>query len=260
MLANIVPKVGGAAFQEKGRTVPEKPLPDGILIDLDDTIISYSAFGEPCWESACSLKHPHLAEILPGHLYKTVRETRNWFWSDPERHRINRQNMRLSQRRVVNHALERLGIDDWELATTIADRFIEERKQTILPFPGAIETLAALQDLRIPMVLITNGASVPQREKISKFALQQYFTAIFIEGECGYGKPDKRIYLDGLDALNTQAENTWMVGDNLDWEIRVPKELGIYSIWCDALDEGLPEGSDVIPDRIITSLIQLLPT
>ena len=236
----------------------ENSPPGGILIDLDDTIISYSAFAEPCWEKACSISDDRLKHVAPGKLYETVSDTRNWFWSDPERHRINRQNMRLSQQRVVNHALQKLGVDDWDLATCIADRFIDERKNTILPFPGAIETLNAFQNLQVPMVLVTNGASVPQREKISRFGLQKYFSAIFIEGECGYGKPDKRIYLDGLKVLGTEPDQTWMVGDNLDWEVRVPQELGIFSIWNDALGKGLPEDTDIIPDRIIKSLSQLL--
>jgi putative hydrolase of the HAD superfamily len=239
--------------------LPNNALPDGILLDLDDTIISYSVYSEPCWEKACELSADLLDGVAAGHLYDTVRTTRIWFWSDPERHRINRQNMRLSQQRVVSLALQKLGVNDWDLATHIADRFIEERQKTIGPFPGAIETLTELRNLQIPMVLVTNGASGPQREKINKFGLEGYFAAIFIEGECGYGKPDERIYHDALDALKSPPDRTWMVGDNLEWEIRVPQKLGIFSIWHDAQSEGLPEDSDIVPDRIITSLPELLP-
>ena len=50
-----------------------------------------------------------------------------------------------------------------------------------------------------------------------------------------------------------------MIGDNLDWEIAAPQELGIYSVWVDAARKGLPGNTQVRPDRIITNLAELLP-
>jgi putative hydrolase of the HAD superfamily len=48
-----------------------------------------------------------------------------------------------------------------------------------------------------------------------------------------------------------------MIGDNLDWEVRAPKALGIYTIWHDVIGDGLPANSDVKPDRIIRGLAEL---
>jgi putative hydrolase of the HAD superfamily len=56
------------------------------------------------------------------------------------------------------------------------------------------------------------------------------------------------------------APETWMIGDNLEWEIEVPQRLGIYAIWMDAHGDGLPADTTVKPDRIIRSLTELLPT
>ncbi len=52
---------------------------------------------------------------------------------------------------------------------------------------------------------------------------------------------------------------TWMIGDNLEWEVEAPQRLGIYAIWMDVHGDGLPEGSTVKPDRIIRSLTELVP-
>ena len=35
--------------------------------------------------------------------------------------------------------------------------------------------------------------------------------------------------------------------------------LGIWSIWVDNQGDGLPRGSRVVPDRIIISLVELIP-
>ena len=61
------------------------------------------------------------------------------------------------------------------------------------------------------------------------------------------------------EALGVTAADTWMIGDNLEWEVVTPQRLGIYAIWLDAHGDGLPAGSTVKPDRIIRSLTELVP-
>ncbi len=235
-------------------------LPVAILIDLDDTIVSYSTYAEPCWKRVCDRAAGRIDGANADELYRTLTEARTWFWGDPERHRANRQNMLLATQRVVHHGLRRLDIENWELAGTIALSYDRERRKTIKPFPGALETLRMLRDDSVRMALVTNGGAEPQREKIRRFNLEPFFDAILIEGECGYGKPDIRIYSDALRLLNATPEDAWMIGDNLEWEVAVPQKLGIYCVWNDARGKDLPEDSKIRPDRIIRSLPELLET
>ena len=162
-------------------------LPVAMLIDLDDTIISYSTYAEPCWKRVCHQAAGRIDRANAEELYRTLTEIRTWFWADPERHRANRQNMPLAYQRMVHHGLRRLGINDWELAGTIAQSYHRERKKTIKPFPGALETLRLLRANSVRTALVTNGGAEPQREKIRRFNLAPFFDAILIEGECGYG-------------------------------------------------------------------------
>lgn len=68
-----------------------------------------------------------------------------------------------------------------------------------------------------------------------------------------------------MHSLGVQAPETWIVGDNLEWEVVAPQRLGIYAIWCDPDGKGLPAQSAVKPDRImkpdriIKTLSELLP-
>jgi len=62
-----------------------------------------------------------------------------------------------------------------------------------------------------------------------------------------------------MEVLGVGPHETWMVGDNLEWEIAAPQRLGIYAIWYDGYDAGLPPGCSIRPDRIIRSLPELLP-
>ena len=235
-------------------------LPVAMLMDLDDTIVSYSTYAGPCWKRVCCNVADRIEGVGGEELYRTLAESRTWFWADPDRHRANRQNMPLAIQRVVHHGLCRLGVENWELAGTIAESYERERGKTIKPFPGAIETLRKLRKCGVRMALVTNGGAGPQREKIRRFNLAPFFDAIFIEGECGYGKPDTRIYMDALRGLDATPGDAWMVGDNLEWEVVAPQRLGIYCVWNDAKGAGLPENSGIRPDRIIRSLKELLPS
>jgi putative hydrolase of the HAD superfamily len=53
------------------------------------------------------------------------------------------------------------------------------------------------------------------------------------------------------------AEDAWMVGDNLEWEVEIPQRLGIYAVWVDVIGAGLPPDSPIRPDRIIRTLAEL---
>jgi putative hydrolase of the HAD superfamily len=145
------------------------------------------------------------------------------------------------------------------LRDAIADRYNEVHEAELRMFPGAHETLDRLKELGVKLALVTNGAAEPQRRKVVRFALEHRFDHIQIEGEHGFGKPEEQAYIHALSSLGAEAHETWMVGDNLEWEVVAPQRLGIYAIWYDGYCAGLPPDSPIRPDRIINSLPELLP-
>jgi hypothetical protein len=48
--------------------------------------------------------------------------------------------------------------------------------------------------------------------------------------EHGFGKPEERAYNHAMEVLGVGPDETWMVGDNLEWEIVAPQRLGICAI------------------------------
>jgi putative hydrolase of the HAD superfamily len=141
----------------------------------------------------------------------------------------------------------------------LADRFNAYREEQMFVFPGAHDAIDAFKERGIKLALITNGAADTQRAKIERFALAHRFDHIQIEGEHGFGKPEEKAYLHAMETLGVTAPDTWMIGDNLEWEVEAPQRLGIYAIWIDVHGQGLPAESTIKPDRIIRSLAELLP-
>jgi putative hydrolase of the HAD superfamily len=236
-------------------------LPRAMLIDMDDTILS--AYGRPeiAWNIVATEFATELAPHSPQVAAAAILASARSFWSaaGPE------WRMKLVQARqaVVKGGLATLATNGAalpaELALRIADRFTAYRDEQMFVFPGAHEAIDEFKARGVKLALVTNGEAGQQRAKIERFALAHRFDHIQIEGEHGFGKPEERAYLHAMQTLGVGAEDTWMIGDNLEWEIEAPQRLGIYSIWIDVHGDGLPPDSNVRPDRIIRSLTELVP-
>jgi putative hydrolase of the HAD superfamily len=233
-------------------------LPKAILVDLDDTIIDDTGSVERCWQAAWEDAAPSLPGLDLVTLLAASKRAANWYWSDPERHRLGRQDLRRSTTEVVQTALLSLGRDRPDLARAVAYAYRDLRDAAIECFPGAIETLVELVRRGYSLALLTNGAGLPQRAKIERFVLAPYFASIHIEGEMGFGKPDERAYQHALEALGVEPHEAWMVGDNFEWEVVVPQRLGLGTVWIDRQAKGIPIGTSVTPDHVIQSLDQIL--
>jgi putative hydrolase of the HAD superfamily len=238
------------------------PLPRALLIDMDDTILS--AYGRPeiAWNTIAAEFAAELEPLPPQQVAAAVLTFARNFWANAEA--AWRLKLGEARRLTVKGGFAALAAaghralpDD--LAIRLADRFTAYREEEIFVFPGAHEAIDKLKALGVKLALVTNGAADMQRAKVERFELTGRFDHIQIEGEHGFGKPEERAYLHAMDALGVTAVDTWMVGDNLEWEVVTPQRLGIYAIWMDVHGEGLPEGSTIKPDRIIRSLTELLP-
>jgi putative hydrolase of the HAD superfamily len=237
-------------------------LPRAMLIDMDDTILS--AYGRPdiAWNNVTAEFAGEFAPLMPQRVAAAIVDSGRKFWATAEA----QWRLKLAEARheVVRGGFAALAATgqtalSMDLAIRLADRFTAYREEQMFVFPGAHDAIDALKAHGVKLALVTNGAAETQRAKVERFALTHRFDHIQIEGEHGFGKPDERAYRHAMQALGVTAPETWMIGDNLEWEIEAPQRLGIYAIWMDAHGEGLPANTTVKPDRIIRSLSELLP-
>jgi putative hydrolase of the HAD superfamily len=238
--------------------IVDEAYPQAILLDLDDTIIDFGSTTESAWQRVCAAAARQVAGLDAAALFATIDRVRTWYWSDPERHRQGRADLRAASRRIVQQALAELGHDLPALAQAIANSYRDLRDEGMSVFAGAVETLQRLRAHGVQLGLVTNGSSTDQRAKLERFDLARHFDHILIEGEFGCGKPDARVYRAALDALRARPADSWFVGDNLEWDVAAPQRLGLRTIWVDAARAGLPANAPVRPHRIIHSLPELL--
>jgi putative hydrolase of the HAD superfamily len=226
-----------------------------LLLDLDDTLLDYSGGVDQSWRDACATCGlPAAVDV--EQLVKTLFETRQWFWSDPGRHREERVNMPRAWQRIAGHALGTLGVAGDGLDAALAREYAASRRAAMRLFPDARATLERLRDRGIPLALVTNGDASQQRDKIERFDLAGFFEVMVIEGEFGAGKPDEAVYRHALAHLGVEPPHASMVGDHLEFDVAGPQRLGLSGIWLDRAGAGLAD-SPVRPHRIIRSLHDL---
>jgi putative hydrolase of the HAD superfamily len=229
--------------------------PQGLLVDLDDTIVADGTLTREAWDDA--LRGVESEGLSVPALRAAIDAESRWYWSDPDRHRVGRLDLTAARATIAGAALNRLGHHRPELAAVIAMRYEELKKARVHLLPGSLEALTAFRTAGIKLALVTNGAAAPQRAKIQRFGLDPYFDAILVEGERPAGKPDPTVYADALHLLSLKATDAWMVGDNLEWDVNAPQQCGIRGVWVDVWGTGLREGSSVTPFRIVRSLSEL---
>lgn len=232
--------------------------PRALLLDLDDTILDDSGSVNNSWRDACVGHADRLAPLDAVTVLEAIRTTSKWFWDDPDRHREGRLQLEAARREVVRLALADLGIEDTELAACIGDAYSHRRDVGMAPLPEAIDTVRWLRDSGRRLALLTNGAAVAQRKKISRFELGDLFDAILVEGELGFGKPDERVYRRALNALGVEPPDAWMVGDHLEFDVGAPQRLGLRGVWVDRAGAGLPANADISPHRVVRDLSEML--
>jgi putative hydrolase of the HAD superfamily len=236
-------------------------LPHAILFDLDDTLIRAYAQPEEAWRRLLHYFSAHL-EAHDAPAVEAVRvaimEESRAFWSDQAAAAKWRLNIPEARRLAVRAGLQRVGRNDNALADRIADAFTEMRRNEYRLYPDAHATVDALRAAGVKLALVTNGASDMQRAKIERFDLAHRFHHIQIEGEFGQGKPEPAVYRHALERLGCAACDAWMVGDNYEWEVVAPQKLGMFGIWYDPYDAGIPHNAAAQPARVIKRLSELV--
>jgi putative hydrolase of the HAD superfamily len=236
-------------------------LPRAMLIDMDDTILS--AYGRPeiAWNQIAAEFADEYGPLSPQQVASAVLTSARKFWSAAGAEW--RLKLDEARRIVVADGFAALAAGGHalppDLAPRLANRFTTYREEAMFVFPGAHDAIDALKARGVKLALVTNGAAETQRAKVERFELTHRFDHIQIEGEHGFGKPEERAYLHAMQELGVTAQDTWMIGDNLEWEVVAPQRLGIFAIWIDVHGDGLPAESAVKPDRIIRSLTELVP-
>ena len=127
-----------------------------------------------------------------------------------------------------------------------AERFNHEYQyrlgDTVVFFPGAMETIAALRG-RVRQYGVTNGTRVAQERKLKLSGLGEALDRVFISEDVGFEKPDVRYFERVFAALGDPPRREVMiVGDSLTSDMLGGANAGIITCWFNPRGKARPAG------------------
>jgi len=159
------------------------------------------------------------------------------------------------RRRRFQLALAEFGIElTAEKASAMQAAYMDCQYQIEL-FPGARELIEQLSEAGHLVGLITNGAGEHQQKKIDALELDSLIPPHrqFISGNCGWDKPDKRLFEHVNAKTGTVAEQCVYIGDSWRNDVIGASNAGWTSVWFNhraAKPEPEPKSeSDHQPDH-----------
>lgn len=117
-----------------------------------------------------------------------------------------------------------------ELIHSIAVAYIKHLSNQTHLFAGATELLEFLKrDYKLH--IITNGFDEVQYKKLDRSGLSPYFSTVTTSEDVNLKKPNPKVFMHALEKANTLANNSVMIGDNLEADIEGASKVGMHAIY-----------------------------
>jgi putative hydrolase of the HAD superfamily len=161
------------------------------------------------------------------------------FWRRFRESEINKEQLRYQRLKSAFDACD-YEVNDNEI-DLIADLYIAYLPNNNHLFDGCMELLDALKP-KYKLHLITNGFEEVQHLKVKQAGLLSYFDLILTGEAAGVKKPHPDIFHQALARTGARVDNSIMIGDSLDADIKGAQSIGMPAIWFYRTDELIPEG------------------
>lgn len=131
---------------------------------------------------------------------------------------------------VWTTVLAQHSVSDQELWGRLDARFRHEMTTRVAAFAEVERVLVKLSS-RYRLAIITNGMPAAQAEKVRRLGFEQYFETLVASAEIGIGKPAGEIFRHALAGMSVPADESVMVGDSLDGDVKGARQVGMRACW-----------------------------
>jgi putative hydrolase of the HAD superfamily len=145
-------------------------------------------------------------------------------------------------------------IGDEKLAREMGMVFLDRLPTRKILFPHALEILTYLRNKNYSLYLITNGFEKTQHAKLKNAGINHFFTHVITSEGSNSLKPQKAIFDYALQKAGAKADESIMLGDDIDVDIAGARGAGLDQVYVNHLNKLLPE---VKPTYTIAHLKEL---
>ena len=222
---------------------------DLLLFDADDTLLDFKKSEDASFKIILE-KNDISGDIKAFHeSYKIIN---NLLWSQHAEGLVSKDFLKVERFRKFLE-VNNLQADPNQLC----DDYLETLPAQVFLIDGAIELLQILHG-KIPLVIVTNGIGAVQHKRLSNSGLKPFIDLMVISEECGFSKPDRRIfdYTFDLLARSSKSSRTLMIGDKLETDILGANNIAIDSCWFNP--EQVLNTTAIAPTFEIQNILDLI--
>ncbi len=145
-------------------------------------------------------------------------------------YRLNKLSKEVLRVKRFADTLLEYNIADKLLAEKIADDYLDQSPRQTNLFEYTHEILTYLKP-HYHLHIITNGFQEVQLVKVKACNIDQYFQHIITSEKASYKKPDIRIFNYALAFCTARPEDSLMIGDDSEIDIRGAQQAEIAQVW-----------------------------
>ncbi len=199
-----------------------------IFFDLDRTLWDFEANSHQTLLELCTSHNLSDKGVEDYEAFiKNYKAHNEQLW---DLYRVDKISQKDLRRERFERALVDYKIEDAELAAKIGEDYVAICPKKNKLFPYSIEVLEYLSQ-KYKLHIITNGFHEVQHIKLKHAGLIPYFDNIITSEQVGAKKPNPKIFNYALKKANTSAEESIMIGDDLEVDVLGAEEMGIQSIF-----------------------------
>ncbi len=220
-----------------------------IFIDLDRTLWDFETNSA---ETFKDIYYKHSIDKLCNfdEFYKIYRSINDKLWSDYREKLVSKEV--LSWKRFYL-SMSHFGLDNETVAKSMGEDYINLSPLKTKLFPYTTELLQYLSS-KYKLYLVTNGFKEVQYLKIKNCNIEQFFEGVFTSEEVGCNKPNRQYFEFVLEKTGATPENSIIIGDDMEVDIKGAAKLDIDTIWFNNNNET----SEFTPNYEVKTLKEIV--
>jgi len=191
----------------------------GVIFDIDNTLTDFMKMKKAAVDAAVE---GMMDAGLPGAKDELVKEVFDVYWKEG-----------IEDQKIFDKILKvKLGKVDFKILAGGILSYRRAKNGTMVLYPRVNHTLIELMKMGIARTVISDAPKMEVWLRIVGLGLHHYFDEIITSEDFGVKKPDPKPYRRALEVLGTKPEETLMVGDWPDRDIKGAKGVGMRTAWA----------------------------
>ena len=210
-----------------------------IFIDLDRTIYDFDKSTHDTFLELFDKFGLHERGVPFEQFFELYNQNNVALWEQYREGKITKKFLNVHRFDIT---FKEFGIHDRAFAGRFASDYLLNSPLKRALFPNVKEVLEYLTE-KYTLHIITNGFDEVQKVKMEANDLNKFFTTITTSEEAQAKKPNSVIFELAFKKANAKAEESLMMGDDIDVDILGARNIGMDQVYCNY--SKTPHNSDI---------------